>query len=1064
MIQHTLFLHVTFFAFATEASLVFQAFEPVIPCADGSPAGIYSNVAVVNSNSQTLQLIDETKHIIVFEGGGACTNPDECLEKALSEPFKFSSTTLPPIIEGTTILSEDPQVENPFQSYTKWLVPYCTQDLFLGDVRKGKVGDFIHGGSDIFRTAISHWQDRAFQQGSIQQLVVIGISAGAIGVMNHVADVREAAQSVGVTTMQYILDAPSASDRWHDKNFSLAMETYVNLTEHPLCDMSNKFSQHYNPEISDLPCCVSSHCMFRHDENIRSIGTPKNTSGTMMVEEVLLLDGDYDPFALAASSQKDHVNQRRFIDIMSNVWAGAETAGSRITRPLETSLWLSDSQDEHLGPKGSWYISSCVAHGFFVPSVQLLHLACSHGNFSSKDFDVRCGSDGFGVQSTIGQVDLKVTLWQTTDTWNLAKVQGQSIHSIVAGFVSQDEDGQQESNRLVVLADECSGPNCASVVGHPNECQALFELEETFVPVPLDLTILWYIAISFIIATAAARLPLPKLFAEAATAEATEPVATEDGTSECHVSHDETPVHTKICSVVNLSIVTAEQGFKVLEDVHLEIRSGSVAGLFGRSGSGKSTLMAALSRQKLQGLSISAGKIEMHCPESDVAFLRQSDSVKMENMTASAYLDITASIYGAEIKQVTACSDMVKKLYCRGGQSGLNPFSDTEIKNLSGGQRRILAIATTLLLTPKLVLLDEPLSGLDDASSLQVMEFVQFLSNAYNCAVILSVHNPSEEVLKYLDRIIVLDNGLLKMERDCASNRAFALNFRRKLGAIMNGYLGNASSNVPPENQPKILEMTRQDSLVLMSRQISMADMSTSIETFECGEQKQEDVESLSQVRYPTSVPTTVEEESQKITQATSWAVLSCCYKNTIGFLYKTSFLCQRLHANYGSDLADLLSLPIILMLFAMVLRFDGGSPIQEILVSTFYIGLPVNLFRHKIHLSCKMWTAHRVEMDDRRVSVLSYQLASQTFSFSVPLFSLIVAHILGYVVLGWSFESLAVQILFSAVHLLEERSTFSSTMGQMNTVWMLFPALSLMEPSLLATLASRLSPQSILH
>ncbi|CAB9525183.1 ATP-binding protein (Partial), partial [Seminavis robusta] len=891
-----------------EAALVFQAFEPFVRCADGSPAGIFSNVheGRTNSNSQHL---DRTKHIIVFEGGGACTDPEDCLKEATNEPYKFSSTPLPETIEGTTILSEDPNEQNPFQSYVKWFVPYCTQDLFLGDLQKGMVGEFTHGGSDIFRSAISHWKSSVTGQhhDSVSQLVVLGISAGSIGLMNHVEDVQEAAQSVGVGKLQYILDAPSISDRWHEKNFSRTMETYVNLTEHPLCDVLNKYSRHYKPTITDLPCCLSSHCMFRHDENIRSIGSPKESKGSVMTEEILLLDADYDPLALAASSEKS--DQKRFIDVMSNVWEGAETAGSRGTRALETSLWLPDSQDESLGPKGSWYISSCVAHGFFIPSVQIQHRPCLHGDFSDRDFVIRCRSDGAGVQSTIGQVDLQVTLWQTTDTWNLAKVQGNSIRNIVSDFVSQHNDGQPRTESsdqtLLVFADECKGPNCASIVGHPNECQALFELEESFKPVPLGFKIAWYVVIALIIATSAARLPLQAMCTtngSKGTKEAKETNQAE--MDEGNAAQKIIPVRTKICSVKNLSVVTAEKGFKVLQDVHLQINSSSVIGLLGRSGSGKSTLLSALSRQKLHSLRVSGGQIEMQCSDGDVAFLRQSDSVQMENMTASSFLETTASIYGADNKRVDDCAEMVKKLYCRVEQSGLNPFTDTKIKNLSGGQRRILAIATTLLLTPQLVLLDEPLSGLDDASSLQVMEFVQFLSNKYSCAVILSLHNPSEEVLQYLDRVVVMDNGYVRMQIDCMANRAFATDFRRELGSIMSGFLEHSSGSNASKDKLKTVSLTGKDAMVENPGPRSTMDLHTTIDfdTTDETEREQESSVSTAWEENPVAcfsttpfAASTEEEGTKKKPKASGW-------NNFLGFFSKTAFLCRRLHANYGSD------------------------------------------------------------------------------------------------------------------------------------------------------------------
>ena len=102
--------------------------------------------------------------------------------------------------------------------------------------------------------------------------------------------------------------------------------------------------------------------------------------------------------------------------------------------------------------------------------------------------------------------------------------------------------------------------------------------------------------------------------------------------------------------------------------------------------------------------------------------------------------------YLAEILEVTEerfeeVNEFCGMLYAPGttvlsdNNSALNPFVDTDIQDLSGGQRRIINIARTFLSDPELLLLDKPLSELDSASSLEVMSALRIMSETAGCAV-----------------------------------------------------------------------------------------------------------------------------------------------------------------------------------------------------------------------------------------------------------------------------------------------------------------------------------------
>jgi hypothetical protein len=218
--------------------------------------------------------------------------------------------------------------------------------------------------------------------------------------------------------------------RGFGKDFASAMKTYVDLTEHPLCDPTHPVTQIYqhHGKMSHLPCCLSTHCMIRQD-----FFSASNTSDPPpFQEEMLLLDSKYDPFAIAAASSNDPSHRTGFADVMGQVWSTTETAGSRLARPMETAAFLGHTQISPTtrGPRGIWVVSSCVTHSFFVPSVELLHQKCIYGHSDGKEYAYRCREDGFGVQTTFQNVDMETTLWQTTNVWNLAQIEGRSVRDI----------------------------------------------------------------------------------------------------------------------------------------------------------------------------------------------------------------------------------------------------------------------------------------------------------------------------------------------------------------------------------------------------------------------------------------------------------------------------------------------------------------------------------------------------------------------------------------------------------------------------------------------------------
>ena len=71
-------------------------------------------------------------------------------------PLKFTTDLTLATLEGYTILSRDCTINHVIHNYTKWLIPFCTQHFFVGDIKKGKVGNFTHAGSLFFDTELKY--------------------------------------------------------------------------------------------------------------------------------------------------------------------------------------------------------------------------------------------------------------------------------------------------------------------------------------------------------------------------------------------------------------------------------------------------------------------------------------------------------------------------------------------------------------------------------------------------------------------------------------------------------------------------------------------------------------------------------------------------------------------------------------------------------------------------------------------------------------------------------------------------------------------------------------------
>ena len=200
-----------------------------------------------------------------------------------------------------------------------------------------------------------------------------------------------------------------------------------------------------------------------------------------------------------------------------------------------------------------------------------------------------------------------------------------------------------------------------------------------------------------------------------------------------------------------------------LRDVTFTVLRGECVAILGQNGSGKSTLVRLLSTLLLHdGGTAKVFGHDVFTDERAVRRLVNRVSVEasfFKKMSAAENLGYAARFYGLTARDTR---DEIPRILER---VGFPPERRGEpMENLSRGMQQKVALARALLTSPVLLLLDEPTTGLDPRSKLEVQEFIREVRAAHDATILLCTHDLAEaEALA--DRIGVLDRGeLLSLE------------------------------------------------------------------------------------------------------------------------------------------------------------------------------------------------------------------------------------------------------------------------------------------------------------
>lgn len=213
------------------------------------------------------------------------------------------------------------------------------------------------------------------------------------------------------------------------------------------------------------------------------------------------------------------------------------------------------------------------------------------------------------------------------------------------------------------------------------------------------------------------------------------------------------------CIKINhLGVTMGEQ--MILDDVNLHIHCGTLTAIIGKNGAGKSTLIKAI-----LGDIPHTGNIEFKDREDGkiqklkIGYVPQS--LNIEKNTPLSVYDMIASYQSG----FPVFLKKNKKLY-REIKEMLTVFEadyliDKQVSNLSGGELQRVLLSMAIMDEPNLLLLDEPISGIDQNGTELFYKTIDYLKKHFDLAIVLISHD-LDYVEKYADKVVLLNHAILK--------------------------------------------------------------------------------------------------------------------------------------------------------------------------------------------------------------------------------------------------------------------------------------------------------------
>lgn len=194
-------------------------------------------------------------------------------------------------------------------------------------------------------------------------------------------------------------------------------------------------------------------------------------------------------------------------------------------------------------------------------------------------------------------------------------------------------------------------------------------------------------------------------------------------------------------------------GTVVLKDITLDIEDGEIVSILGPSGCGKTTLLNLI----LGIVDADSGSIVFDGQDlTNVPMEKRGFNIVFQDYSLFPNLNVYQNItYGLRNRPEISSKEEVEELI---HLLGLEEHLSKRIGQLSGGQKQRVALARTMVMKPKILLLDEPLSALDGVIKESIKDRIKTIAREYNLTTIIVTHDP-EEALTLSNRVMIINEG-----------------------------------------------------------------------------------------------------------------------------------------------------------------------------------------------------------------------------------------------------------------------------------------------------------------
>ncbi len=206
-----------------------------------------------------------------------------------------------------------------------------------------------------------------------------------------------------------------------------------------------------------------------------------------------------------------------------------------------------------------------------------------------------------------------------------------------------------------------------------------------------------------------------------------------------------------------IDLTKAYKGRKVVDNISLTIAQGEVVGLLGPNGAGKTTtfyivvgLVSPDSGQVVLDATDITGYPMYLRARSGISYLPQEPSIFRKLTVEENILAVLETLPLSAHQRRERLEELLEDL-------GLQPVRRSHGYLLSGGERRRVEIARSLVISPSFILLDEPFSGIDPLTVLDIQEIIVRLKES-GIGVLVTDHNV-RETLRVTDRAYIINNG-----------------------------------------------------------------------------------------------------------------------------------------------------------------------------------------------------------------------------------------------------------------------------------------------------------------